>query len=170
MPQYTESKSFELGIKHTMYIWNLLFKSEAEPNFFVEPWYNQELRLRSCFEVVRGESVPSLILHFHLLDSELSQIPIKNGRVYLYGANNQVNVAQRRVFGTIRESDDMLTDFKISTKIKDRLLGQEGDDPLRDSQKRDTEKIEEALRLLGSGGHFFYFVAESFAHSGYQRG
>jgi hypothetical protein len=72
----------------------LFFQPLTEPDFFVEPWKN--LELRDCAEFQGGE-----VLFFVADEKLVAFLDAAKEGAYLFGAYNQITVCQMRARGTV---------------------------------------------------------------------
>ena len=159
-----EEMTKKRGQEYLPKIWNLFISKND--SFSPESFSCRKIRYRCIFRL-EGDS---LILYFHLTDSERKKFDLKfissHEDVNVFGAYNQYNVCQLKSSGSIRE---MNKDEKCSylKDVQGRLNGIKRCDKL--PLKPSPEEKREVLQLL-KNGTFFRFEPYSYHYGVFERG
>ena len=118
---YRELSAVE-GARYLPCIWNLFFQPLTEPDFFVGPWKN--LELRDCAEF-QGEEV----LFFVADEKLVAFLDEAREGVYLFGAYNQITVCQMRARGTVVRGEVGPATEQLRTRLRVALERRELETP-----------------------------------------
>lgn len=142
-------------------IWNLFFKPLANGDFFVEPWSNRALRDCAEFRLDQSGEI------FFFVDNEklASFLKETTGKLYLFGAYNQINVCQMRASGTVTFE----TGHPETEQIRKRLYKAIESRTRVNINRLDEEEAEVRYSILKKG-LLFCFHINSYGYNTYERG
>lgn len=150
-------------------IQNIFFKPLSEPDYFVEPWENREVRDCSIFRRTTTDGSEKLELFFCTGGPKLLE-SLQNGEneMFLYGAYNQVTVCQMRVKGVVKPVHNHRDRMDIRRLLGLKIHGGQTDDPLKDNDLNEDELRARLLTLAVCD--LFHFEPQEYAWSSYERG
>ena len=154
------------GWEKLSHIWTVFLTKN--PDLWVNPFQNLELRFRSMFFDTER------CIYIYLTQEEIKRMKILEtvpDEIFFSGAFNQVIVFQIRSFGKIKIAEVSKKYYFLSL-LKDRLNGKNiiFDNFRKGSFNPDEKEKREALKSLNSEGELYCFILSSYAEHIFERG
>lgn len=164
MPTYQKLEKSE-GPRYLKHIWNMHFKPIDDSAYFVQTGGNQEIADCAEFQFGCGRDGSDEIYFFVENPSLDDFLKRTSGKLYLYGAYNQINVCQMRVLGSVTLETDNPEAASIRERSRDRIAERVGSIV----HKMTERETEERYRLIANG-QMFCFRCQEYAYETYERG
>ena len=162
---YKEMSAAEGG-RCLLNVWNMLFRSLVDENFFVEPWENRELSDCAGFQPGSERDQLDRVFFFTTDEELIGFLKGAEGELYLFGAYNQVRVCQVRARGTVKFEEGHPETEQIRNYLYDAIEARVG---ASNHNKLSGREAEERYAIL-ENGLLFCFRISSYAYHVYERG